>query len=507
MSVRSRVFGNRTLGLFECQVPENHCNVQLGSRRKSLDVRVNYSATAKLDVEALPVGVVATALNILQNGRPDVLLSPCIYFKISEACAQAVDKLKSTGKTIFDRSEVLKACQNMLDSSEIEVPQKSAGGRRLESFTSTSIGTCEGQEDRAVHVGSISQLCGSGSSTDTSQDHLIAIFDGHGGNQCSEFAMEWVPWEIGRCGLKTDAEESIRQAFKSSDTRFMKVAETENLEAGCTALACLIRNDKITCANLGDCRAVIGRLAGDGVQPDVLTSDHNVKSPKEVEGVISRGGMILRNRVNGVLSVTRALGNKSCRVLLSQDPDVITREIDWKTDEFLVIGSDGLYDRMSNQEIVDFIHNAKAKIDKKLQDLRQALAEHTASQEQDDEAMAVLGLANSSNTAASPATIPINLAEQFLKCSYQQVADDLVQHCVSISTGYCDNTTCVILFFDANSLTAVELGESLQVVGEDHDRKAEEKIVVTKTEEDEEEDDGFDPMEQSSAMMRPPGIG
>ena len=132
--VKNRVFGNRTLGLFECQVPETHCNVQLGSRRKSLDARVNYSATAKLDVEALPVGVTATALNILQNGRPDILLSPQIYYKVSQACSQAVEKLTGTDKTVFDRSQILKACQNMLDSSEIEVPLQPTGtsGRRLE---------------------------------------------------------------------------------------------------------------------------------------------------------------------------------------------------------------------------------------------------------------------------------------------------------------------------------------------------------------------------------------
>ena len=277
--------------------------------------------------------------------------------------------------------------------------------------------------------------------------------------------MEWVPWEIGRRGLKNEAASSLREAFKTADTKFASVAEKENLDAGCTALSCLIRDDKITCANLGDCRAVVGQVTEGSVKPDVLTHDHNVKSSKEVESVIQRGGMILRNRVNGVLSVTRALGNKSCRDLLSQEPDVITRDIKWGVDEFIVIGSDGLYDRLSNEEVVEFIHNAKSKFDKKLHDLRQALAEHVSSQEQDDEAMAMLGLADSANSATTSTTIPLQLAEQFLQCSYQQIADSLVQHAVSTSTGYCDNTTCVILFFDADSLTSAELGESLRVVG------------------------------------------
>ena len=59
-------------------------------------------------------------------------------------------------------------------------------------------------------------------------------------------------------------------------------------------------------ANLGDSRAVIGLQDGSALR---ITKDHKAIDPQEQDRVKAAGGMIYNNRVNGVLAITRALGD------------------------------------------------------------------------------------------------------------------------------------------------------------------------------------------------------
>ena len=62
----------------------------------------------------------------------------------------------------------------------------------------------------------------------------------------------------------------------------------------------------MTIANLGDSRAILGSADGSAIR---ITKDHKASDPAEQERVKAAGGMIYNNRVNGVLAVTRALGD------------------------------------------------------------------------------------------------------------------------------------------------------------------------------------------------------
>eukprot|EP01061_Rhynchopus_euleeides_P008399 TRINITY_DN17463_c0_g1_i3.p1 TRINITY_DN17463_c0_g1~~TRINITY_DN17463_c0_g1_i3.p1 ORF type:complete len:505 (+),score=79.77 TRINITY_DN17463_c0_g1_i3:127-1641(+) len=427
--------GGKSLSLFECSVPEQDCNIHLGSRRKSRGlVLTDRSEKDVVERSALPVGLTAAALTIMQTGRPDMLLRPSIYRKVGEACREGTSKLMSSGKTTFTRKDVLEECRRALDESHIELPLVSHSGRRVESYAASSPGTCDSQEDRCIRVGSVAALCSSDEVDDSQIDHLIGVFDGHGGWEASEYVHERIFYEFGTRGLDCDVEVALREAFDVVDKGFNDIADRDELKAGCTALACLVRGDKLWIANAGDCRAVLA--SGDTCV--ALTTDHNVKNPDEVQAVIERGGTMLRNRVNGVLCVTRALGNRMCRELISQTPDIVSRDIDWVNDKFLVIGSDGLYDHFSNEEIVAFVRERHNEIQETLQRLR--------SQSTGDE-------------------MDVDTAEAYLGCTLQKCADDLIKRATSKPQGYCDNTTCVILFFDTSSaLSVTELAEASRVV-------------------------------------------
>jgi serine/threonine protein phosphatase PrpC len=58
-------------------------------------------------------------------------------------------------------------------------------------------------------------------------------------------------------------------------------------------------------ANIGDTRAVLRRSG----KAERLTFDHKATEPTEVERVKNSGGMIFRDRVSGMLAVTRAFGD------------------------------------------------------------------------------------------------------------------------------------------------------------------------------------------------------
>ena len=81
------------------------------------------------------------------------------------------------------------------------------------------------------------------------------------------------------------------------------------------------------------------------------------------------GGYIVFGRVLGKLAITRAFGDFECKDLEVQvkdseekeiksfiisEPEIREIKIDPREDEFIVLASDGLFDRYSSQEVVDY---------------------------------------------------------------------------------------------------------------------------------------------------------
>ena len=75
--------------------------------------------------------------------------------------------------------------------------------------------------------------------------------------------------------------------------------------AGCTANVVLITQTRIYCANAGDSRCVIR----DSNQVIPLSTDHKPEDATETARIQAAGHMIIRNRVDCSLAVSRALGD------------------------------------------------------------------------------------------------------------------------------------------------------------------------------------------------------
>ncbi len=91
-------------------------------------------------------------------------------------------------------------------------------------------------------------------------------------------------------------------------------------------------------ANVGDARIVLCRN-GKALR---LSYDHKGSDENEGKRVSNAGGLILNNRVNGVLAVTRALGDAYMKDLVTGHPYTTETVIQPDLDEFLILACDGV---------------------------------------------------------------------------------------------------------------------------------------------------------------------
>lgn len=128
---------------------------------------------------------------------------------------------------------------------------------------------------------------------------------------------------------------------------------------GSTANIAIIKNGYLYIANAGDSLAISYKNG----KAEKLNSEHNLDIPEERVRILKSGTAILHNRIEGRLNLTRALGDfyfKSKKGLyLHQQPVVVLPEINkYKISEeieFIVIGTDGLWDCVDIQKLCDSI--------------------------------------------------------------------------------------------------------------------------------------------------------
>ena len=204
---------------------------------------------------------------------------------------------------------------------------------------------------------------------------LLEIFDGHGGGNVSSYLQS----NFSRIYQKYLNESpksivnSLSMAFSKIDEDLRKQANIEN--QGSTGTIIHIIRDKnnrlfVYNGNVGDSRASL-------ISPKKiirLSQDHRTDDKEERKRIISEGGMIINNRVNGELMLTRSFGdfdfkqngkndikknsgelNKFRKGVICE-PFITQIEIDQNiNNQFLFLASDGVWDVMSEEDIQQLI--------------------------------------------------------------------------------------------------------------------------------------------------------
>ena len=130
--------------------------------------------------------------------------------------------------------------------------------------------------------------------------------------------------------------------------------------SGCTAVVVLLTPTHIICANSGDSRAILCK--DNKAYP--LSFDHKPSNFVEYLRIKKAGGEVKMKRVDGDLAVSRGLGDfrykrnveiASDEQKVSSSPEFIVTPRDVRKDEFILIGCDGIWDVVSNEESAQLV--------------------------------------------------------------------------------------------------------------------------------------------------------
>lgn len=222
----------------------------------------------------------------------------------------------------------------------------------------------------------------------------FAVFDGHAGDFVSKYISEnlidtilnlWLESCSNEPLSKSNSEKKVNEPVAVSNLtdsleldRFKKNVKEGFLKidsvmrdhpkflsgeerSGTTAVTAFVSPEKIIFANCGDSRAVLATSSS----VRFGTYDHKPCNEEEKKRIENAGGSVMIRRVNGSLAVSRALGDYDYKnvsglppteQLVSAEPDLSVMDRSDK-DEFLILACDGVWDVMTNEEVVSYIHS------------------------------------------------------------------------------------------------------------------------------------------------------
>lgn len=241
--------------------------------------------------------------------------------------------------------------------------------KNIFGFTKDGIKNCAGQD--TFHF--------FGFEVENSNIRFMGVYDGHGNNgrEASDFVNKSIQKlitdnkkKIKKWSQQTTSRELITKMFVDGYKKIQRAMKKDpqyELSGTCGISVLLI--DKVCYViNVGDSRAVIGGKLIDNIFAIQMSIDHKPSLPEEMERIKKSGGEVKTNdggngpmRVyklndgNPGLAVARSLGDcygHECGV--SEEPQVSYRILE-DTDEFIVMGSDGIWDVMNSVEIVGYV--------------------------------------------------------------------------------------------------------------------------------------------------------
>ncbi|KAI1729183.1 protein phosphatase 2C domain-containing protein [Ditylenchus destructor] len=181
---------------------------------------------------------------------------------------------------------------------------------------------------------------------------FFAVFDGHHGSECASYcASHFHDTLLELRQSEENKNNLLKKVFESFDKRLTLRCKHENIKSGTTA-SCVYISDGV--AYLGWCGdSSIGMLQNDCVV--TLSSRHQPDDPEEQKRIEDAGGMVVliqgEPRVNGVLNISRSLGDIQAKPMISSTPD--TRKYTLTdTDYLLFLASDGVWDSLVEDEIL-----------------------------------------------------------------------------------------------------------------------------------------------------------
>ncbi|KAJ6716974.1 PROTEIN PHOSPHATASE 2C FAMILY PROTEIN, partial [Salix koriyanagi] len=224
---------------------------------------------------------------------------------------------------------------------------------------------------------------------------FVGVYDGHGGPETSRYVNDHLFQHLKRFTSEQQSMsvEVIRKAFQATEEGFLSLVikqwpvKPQIAAVGSCCLAGVICNGTLYIANLGDSRAVLGRVvrATGEVLSIQLSAEHNacIESVRQELQALHPDDphiVALKHnvwRVKGLIQISRSIGDVYLKKaefnreplytkfrlrepfkkpILSSEPSISVHQLQ-PHDQFIIFASDGLWEHLSNQEAVDIVQN------------------------------------------------------------------------------------------------------------------------------------------------------
>lgn len=341
-----------------------------GSVKKPRDVRVTPSkrcSSKSKEKKKEKADVIENAIKKFHADQPEEDRS----FEFTSICHSGTN----VSSSCTDRSG------SLITSANSDKTQDAASKMRVQVGVAAAQGARAYMEDRFSVV---ARLFDDLDDPDCSPS-LLAVYDGHNGAIAAEYATtrfrellsadEFLR-DVGRRTkqekLSEDDVSKIQllmcEAFVVVDDEVLELTMSKNKRDGSTVLLGLLIGGKMFIANLGDSRGVWSKADDEVVRVSV---DHKPDLDEETKRVEEAGGKVIfsgcwrvaHDEIPLRLAISRSLGDHplktnlplSCSApLVSVTPDIQVLDVGGE-DEFLVFASDGLWDRLSDEDAAQLV--------------------------------------------------------------------------------------------------------------------------------------------------------
>ena len=217
---------------------------------------------------------------------------------------------------------------------------------------------------------------------------FFGIYDGHGGEGCSEFLRDNLHKYICENDFfPENIPEAIKYGITKAEYEFINnyalspdKTEIKDKSGSCLIIILIIESD-VYIANVGDSRCLLSM--DNGKTYIAVTKDHKPNTPNEIIRIKNNGGNIYQSQtiinnlenaylngkiligpyrvIPGRLSVCRTIGDAEAKIqkfggnpnVIISTPDIFYYNLKKENLDFFILGCDGIYDQMTNKEILD----------------------------------------------------------------------------------------------------------------------------------------------------------
>uniref|UniRef100_A0A1B0GAU5 PPM-type phosphatase domain-containing protein n=1 Tax=Glossina morsitans morsitans TaxID=37546 RepID=A0A1B0GAU5_GLOMM len=215
---------------------------------------------------------------------------------------------------------------------------------------------------------------------------FYGVFDGHSGSLAATYAANQLPYLISqqlkrRPDVQSQSDcdfyrEAFETAFLQADQNFAQ----KSICSGTTAVCALLKYNAeqiqhLYIAWVGDSKAL---LVSPTMQLQLVKAHKpdNIDERKRIESLEIGGAVMFVQgqwRVNGIINVSRSIGDSSVKAVIAE-PDFVDIPLQ-ATHDFLLLGSDGLWDHVGEKHIVQTVYKGLDDNEQSLEDIPKHLIE------------------------------------------------------------------------------------------------------------------------------------